>query len=72
MCPIRYALQRLVTQAVEREGAFGMVFGTIDWLAGCSTGDQSFPKGRDVQSLTDQEVADTLDGLATYMEGLSK
>lgn len=72
MCQIRYALQRLVTQVVEREGAFGMVFGTIDWQAGCSTGDQSFPKGRDVQSLTDQEVADTLDGLAAYMEGLSK
>ena len=65
----RWELQHLVNYVIEQEGAFGMVFGGIDWQAGQDADCLAWPRGAgSVETLTDKQVADILEGLRSYFE----
>ncbi len=66
------ALQRLCTEVVEKVTPFGLIIGGVNWNAGCSAGDLSFPKGRTLESLTEKEIIDTLDYCTEYISELKR
>jgi hypothetical protein len=68
---VRYALQELITEIVDHEGAFGMTFhgSEVSWDAGECGGDQAHPKGGLIATkLTDEQVAAELRGIRTYLK----
>lgn len=66
--PLRWKVAELVTEIVEREGAFGMTIGTVEWEAGECAGDTAYPK-RIFRPLNIEELTSTLDGVLQYIQG---
>lgn len=60
---LRWKVVEIVTVVIEDCHAFGMTLGGIEWEAGQADGEFAYPKGKDRNALSADELVATLNGV---------